>query len=318
MRAIIVREFGGPDVLKVEDIAAPVPEPGQVLIRVKAIGVNPVDGYIRSGTYNRKPQLPYIPHTDIAGSVESVAAGVTAIAPGDRVYAFGVAGGGAELAAVPQAQVQPLPPAVSFAQGAAIGVPYATAWRALARAQPAEGELVLVHGASGGTGIAAVQIARARGLRVFGTAGTAEGLALVRQQGAEEAFNHTDPDYRAQILAASGGRGINIIVEMLANINLDHDLELLALRGRVVVVGNRGRVEIDPRKMMSKDGAILGFTLFNATPSELAEIHSGIGAGLASGALRPVTGKEFPLGQAPQAHTAVMASGAHGKILLIP
>lgn len=318
MRAIVVHQFGGPEVLKVEEVPVPVPQPGQVLIRVKAIGVNPVDGYIRSGTYARKPPLPYIAHTDIGGSVESLGAGVTRFAPGDRVYAFGVQGGGAEFAAVPEAQVQPLPAAMSFAQGAAIGVPYATAWRALERAQPAPDEIVLVHGASGGVGIAAVQIAKLRGLRVFGTAGTPEGLALVRQQGADEVFNHTEPDYMAKILAASGGRGIGVILEMLANINLDRDLELLALRGRVMVIGNRGRIEIDPRKAMAKDGAIIGQTLLNATAAELAGIHAGIGPGLANATLQPVLGKQFTLEQAPEAHAAVMAPGAHGKIVLVP
>jgi NADPH2:quinone reductase len=318
MKAIVVHEFGGPEVLKVEDVPAPSPTAGQALIRVRAIGVNPVDVYIRSGAYARKPALPYIPHTDISGSVESVGPGVTHVKPGDRVYAFDVTGGGAELAVVPEAQVQPLPATVSFAQGAAIGVPYATAWRALDRAQPAQGETVLVHGASGGVGIAAMQIARTRGMRVLGTAGTPEGLALVRQQGAEAVFNHREPGYEAQILAATGGRGVDVILEMLANVNLDRDLDLIALRGRVVVIGNRGRIEIDPRKTMSKDGVILGMTLFNVAPPQLAQIHAGIVAGLGHATLHPVTGQEFPLAEAPQAHAAVMAPGTAGKIILVP
>jgi NADPH2:quinone reductase len=318
MRAIVVHEFGGPEVLKVEEIPTPSTAAGEVLIRVKAIGVNPVDGYIRSGAYARIPALPYVPHTDIGGTVESVGAGVTRLTPGDRVYAYGVSGASAELAVAAEAQVQRLPERVSFAQGAAIGVPYATAWRALDRAQSMQGETVLVHGASGGVGIAAVQIARMRGLRVFGTAGTPEGLALVRKQGAHEVFSHRDPECAAQILAATGGRGVDVIVEMLANVNLDRDLDLIALRGRVAIVGNRGRIEIDPRKAMSKDGNILGMTLWNVTPKELMQIHAGIVAGLADGTLQPVISKELPLEDAPKAHAAVMAPGASGKIVLVP
>jgi NADPH2:quinone reductase len=319
MKAIRVHEFGGPEVMKIEEVPDPSPGPSQVLLRVKAIGVNPVDNYIRSGTYARKPQLPYTPHTDIAGIVESAGAAVTRVRKGQRVYAFAAAAGGADLAVCEESQVMPLPDQVSFQQGAAIGVPYGTAWRALfIRAHARAGETVLVHGGSGGVGTAAVQIARAHGLRVFGTAGTAEGLQLVREQGAHEVFNHRDADYTSAILAATGGRGVDVVLEMLANVNLDRDLDLIAMRGRVVVIGNRGQVEIDPRKSMGKDGAILGMTLFNADARELREIHSGIVAGLENGTLRPVIGKEMPMSDAPKAHQAVMEPGAFGKIVLIP
>jgi NADPH2:quinone reductase len=319
MKTIRVHEFGGPEVMKIEELPDPSPGPTQVVVRVKAVGVNPVDTYIRTGGYARKPQLPYTPHTDIGGVVDAVGASVTRFAKGDRVYGFGVNGGAAELALCEEWQVQPLPQNVSFQQGAALGVPYATAWRALfMRAHARPGETVLVHGASGGVGTAAVQIARAQGLRVFGTAGTDEGLALSREQGAHAVFNHRDGDYRAAIQAATGGRGVDLVLEMLANVNLDHDLDLLAPRGRVVVIGNRGRVEIDPRKTMGKDAAILGMTLFNATPEELREIHAGLVAGLENGTLRPVIGQELPLGDVVKAHQAVMEPGAFGKIVLIP
>ena len=319
MKAIRVHEFGGPEVMKIEDVPDPSPGPAQVLVRVRAIGVNPVDNYIRSGTYARKPQLPYTPHTDIGGIVEAVGADVTRLKKGDRVYAFAVTGGGAELAVCEDGQVMPLPEKVSFQQGAALGVPYGTAWRALfIRAHARAGETVLVHGASGGVGTAAVQIARSHGLRVLGTAGTAEGLRLIREQGAHQTFNHRDADYTTAILAATGGRGVDLVLEMLANVTLDRDLDLRAPRGRVVVIGNRGRVEIDPRKSMGKDAAILGMTLFNADADELREIHSGLVAGLENGTLRPVIGKEMPLSDAVKAHQAVMEPGAFGKIVLIP
>jgi len=318
MKAIVVHEFGPPDVMKLEEVPAPRAGDGQVVVRVRAVGVNPVDGYIRSGTYARKPTLPYTPGTDIGGVVESIGAGVSRVRPGDRVYAHAVNGGCAELALCEEWQVHPLPSRASFQQGAAIGVPYGTAWRALfIRAAARAGDTVLIHGGSGGVGTAAIQIARSHGMRVIATAGTNEGLAVVRNLGAE-ALNHREPGYLQQIMPLTGGQGVNVVLEMLANVNLDQDLEVLAFRGRVVVIGSRGRVEIDPRKTMGKDAAILGMTLFNATREEFLEIHSGIRAGLDNGTLAPVIGREFPLADTANAHEAVMQPGAMGKIVLIP
>jgi NADPH2:quinone reductase len=322
MKAIVVREFGPAEVMKLEDVPHPAPGPGQVVVQVKAVGINPVDTYIRSGTYVRKPNLPYTPGTDVGGVVESVGANVTSVKKGDRVYTHGTAngyGGYAEATLCDEPQVHLLPDHVSFAQGAAMGVPYGTAWRALfGRAQARPGETLLVHGASGGVGIAATQIARAYGMRVIGTAGTEKGVALVRAQGAHEVLNHRGADYMSRIMPLTAGRGVDVILEMLANVNLDRDLDVLAFRGRVVSVGNRGRVEIDPRKVMSKDGAILGLTGFNATAEDLRTAHAAIGAGLENGTINPVVGRELPLAQAAQAHGAVMESGALGKIVLIP
>ena len=319
MKAVVVRAFGGPEVLKIEDVPAPSPGPAQVLIRVKAVGVNPVDTYIRSGTYARKPNLPYIPHADIAGVVDAVGQGVSAFRAGDRVYAFLAEAGGAELAVCEEWQVKRLPDRTSFQQGAAIGVPYGTAWRALLiKAQARPGETVLVHGASGGVGSAAVQIARAHGMQVVATAGTEDGMRMVREQGAQHVLNHREADYMKRIPELTGGRGVDVVLEMLANVNLDRDLDVIAPRGRVVVIGNRGRIEIDPRKLMGKDGAILGMTLFNTSRDEFQTIHAGIVAGLESGPLSPVIGKELPLADAAKAHVAVMEPGAFGKIVLVP
>ena len=322
MKAIVVREFGAADVMKLEEMPNPSPGPGQVLVRAKAIGVNPVEVYIRSGTYARKPNLPYTPGTDVAGVVEAVGSDVKSVKKDDRVYTHGTAagyGGYAEMTLCEEAQVHPLPERISFAQGAALGVPYGTAWRALfSRAQARPGETLLIHGASGGVGVAATQLARAHGMRVIGTAGTDKGLALVRAQGAHEVLNHKDADYMSTVMTLTGSRGVDVVLEMLANVNLDRDLEVLALRGRVMVVGNRGRVEIDPRKMMGKDGAILGMTMFNATPEDQRAIHAALVAGLENGTLNPVIGRELPIAQAVQAHGMVMEAGAFGKIALIP
>jgi len=319
MKAIVVRQFGPPDVMRIEEVPDPSPASGQVLIRVRAVGVNPVEAYIRAGTYARKPSLPYTPGSDAGGTIEAAGAGVTSVAKGDRVYTHGISGAYAERVVCDEANVHPLPDRVTFKQGAALGVPYGTAWRALfMRAKARAGEAVLVHGASGGVGIASVELARAHGLRVIGTAGTPEGLKLGREHGAHHMLNHREPDYLQQVLPLTGGAGVHLVLEMLANVNLDHDLDVLALHGRVVVIGNRGRVEIDPRKAMARDAAILGMTLFNATPADTREIHSGLVAGLENGTLNPVVGKEFPLADAAKAHQAVMEAGAFGKIVLIP
>jgi len=321
MKAVVVREWGPPEVMTLEEVPAPSPGPGQVLVRVKAVGVNPVETYVRAGTYVRKPNLPYTPGSDLAGVVEAVGTNVTGVRAGDRVYTHGTAGTGAytEATLCDEAQVHPLPARLSFQQGAAIGTPYSTAWKALfLRAQARPAESVLVHGASGGVGTAVVQLARAHGMRIIATAGTERGVQLVRDQGAHEVLNHREADYLARVTALTGGRGVDLVVEMLANVNLDRDLDLLALHGRVMVVGNRGRIEIDPRKIMSKDGAILGMTMFNATAEEYRIMHAALAPGFENGALTPVVGRELRLADAPRAHVAVLEPGAYGKIVLIP
>jgi len=320
MKAIVVREFGKPETMKLEpDAPDPKVRPGDVLVRIRAAGVNPVDVYMQSGTYPRKPVLPYTPGFDGAGEVEKVGADVKGFAPGDRVYIGGPSGSGtyAERAICPPAHVHVLPARASFAQGAAIGVPYATAYRALfQRAAARPGETVLVHGATGGVGIASVELAHARGLRVIGSGGTEAGLAIVREHGADVVVNHRAPDYTDEIMRATNGRGVNVIVEMAAHVNLDRDLTLLARGGRVAVVGNRGRVEIDARQAMGRDAAILGMTLFNVSDDDLVEIHAALTAGLANGTLNPVIGREMPLADAARAHEAIMVPGALGKIVL--
>jgi len=319
VKAIRVTAFGGPEVLRLEEVPTPKPGPGEVLVRIHAVGVNPVETYVRAGTYARLPELPYTPGNDGAGVVEQVGADVTEFKAGDRVYTAGsLTGTYAEFALCRKEQVHPLPANVSFAQGAAIGTPYATAYRGLLqRAVAKSGETVLVHGASGAVGTAAVQLARAEGLRVFGTAGSDQGLKLAREQGAHEVFDHCAPDHFEEVMKATGGRGVDIIVEMLANVNLGKDLKILAKWGRVVIIGSRGPVEINPRDTMQRDADIRGIILPNTPPVEMASIHAGLVAGLENGTLRPVIGKEFALAEAAEAHRAVMKAGALGKIVLV-
>jgi len=320
MKAIRVHQFGGPEVLKLEEVPTPKPDAGQVLVRVRAVGVNPYDTYMRAGTYAIKPHLPYTPGSDAAGTVEAVGSGVTKVKAGDRVYtAQTLTGAYAEYALALEDQVHRLPQNVSFEQGAGVWVPYGTAYHALYHfAKARAGETVLVHGASGGVGAASLQITRAVGLTVFGTAGTDKGLELVKREGAHEVFNHTKAGYQDQIMKATGGRGVDVILEMLANVNLGGDLKMLALHGRVVVIGSRGDVTITPRDIMSRRASILAFSLWAVSPAEIAEIHAGLIAGMENGTLRPVVGKQLPLAEAARAHKEILEPGAAGKIVLVP
>jgi NADPH2:quinone reductase len=320
MKAILVHEFGGPEVLKLEEVPTPKPQANQVLVKIHAVGVNPYDTYMRNGTYAIKPPLPYTPGSDAAGVIEAIGDGVTSVRPGDRVYtAQTVTGAYAEYALALQTQVHRLPQNVSFDQGAGVWVPYGTAYIALHHhANAKAGETSLVHGASGGVGTASLQMARAIGLTVFGTAGSDKGLDLVKREGAHQAFHHGKPGYHEEILKATGGKGVDVILEMLANVNLGGDLKMLAPHGRVIVIGNRGEVTINPRDLMQRRGAIRAFTLWGVTAAESAEIHAGLIAGLENGTLRPVVGKRIPLAEAARAHKEVLEPGASGKIVLVP
>lgn len=321
MRAIRVFEFGGPDVLKFQsDVAVPIPKDRQVLIKVHACGVNPVDTYIRSGTYSRKPLLPYTPGSDVAGVIEAVGENVSAFKKGDRVFTAGtISGGYAEFAVAADDTVYTLPEKLDFKQGAALGVPYFTAYRALLHsARGKAGESVLVHGASGGVGLAACQIARAYGLKVLGTAGTEEGKNIVLRNGAHEVFNHREVNYIDKIKKSVGEKGIDIIIEMLANVNLSNDLNLLSYGGRVIIVGSRGPIEINPRDTMAKETSIIGVALYSSTKEEFRQFAAALQAGMEVGWLKPVIGSQYPLEKAVQAHENIIhSSGATGKMILL-
>ncbi|XP_003260252.1 quinone oxidoreductase isoform X2 [Nomascus leucogenys] len=287
MRAVRVFEFGGPEVLKLQsDIAVPIPKGHQVLIKVHACGVNPVETYIRSGTYSRKPLLPYTPGSDVAGVIEAVGDNASAFKKGDRVFTSStISGGYAEYALAADDTVYKLPEKLDFKQGAAIGIPYFTAYRALIHsARVKAGESVLVHGASGGVGLAACQMARAYGLKVLGTAGTEEGQKIVLQNGAHEVFNHREVNY------------------------ID----------KIKVVGNRGTIEINPRDTMAKESSIIGVSCFSSTKEEFQQYAAAIQAGMEIGWLKPVIGSQYPLEKVAEAHENIIhGSGATGKMILL-
>ncbi|XP_059169482.1 quinone oxidoreductase-like isoform X4 [Physella acuta] len=319
MKAIRVAKFGGVENLKLEEnIPIPTPAANEVLIKVLAAGVNPVDTYIRSGTYARVPTLPYTPGQDSAGVVEAVGPGVTTFKKGDRVLTMLTTSGTyAEFTTANVQYVAHLHKSLTYEQGAGLGVPYYTAYKSLYfRAQAKPGETVLVHGASGAVGLAALQIGKAYGLRMIGTAGTKEGLELAKQNGAELVFNHREEGYQDQILKSIPG-GVDVVLEMLANVNLQNDLNLVNFRGRIVVVGCRGSIEINPRLSMGKESSIMGIALMTSTPDEWKQMHAALGAGQETGWLLPQVGKTYPLSEAAQAqHDVINNTGTTGNLII--
>ena len=316
MKAIVVREFGGPEVLKIEEVADPVAKAGEVVVRLRAAGINPVETYQVAGTPPYNGALPFTPGSDGAGEITAIGEEVSGFDIGDRVYVYAPKGGGtyAEMIACKSDQIHRLPPGVSFEQGAALGVPYATAHRALfGKANAKMGEFVFIHGASGGVGTAAIQLARRAGLTVAGTASDEDFIECV---GAKYTFNHHVEGYLSDALGATCGRGFDVILEMLANENLGRDPEVLAPFGRIVVIGSRGEVTVNARDWMARDATIHGMTLFNVSPAQLKEIHADLVAGLEGGELKPIIGQKFELAEAGRAQRAVMEGESHGKIVL--
>lgn len=304
-------------------LPALVPGKQEVLIRVRAIGVNPVETYIRAGNYAYTGPWPYTPGHDAAGLVEAVGEGVTRVSPGDRVYTHRTLSGAyAEYALAAEGMVQRLPERLSFRQGAALPTPYYTAYRALfERLHVRPGRTLLVHGATGGVGVAALQLARAHGLHVIGTAGSDDGAALIAPW-CHTVLRHGAPGFVDDVLAASpGGRGVHYVLENLANVNLQADLQVVApMAGAAIcVVGSRGDVTVTPRLLMAKEATLTGVMLWGNAGDDWDAAAAHIHAGLAAGTLAPLLGTVYTrLEDAPAAHEEVIAhaGGARGKIVI--
>jgi NADPH2:quinone reductase len=324
MKAIRAHSFGGPEVLQLDEVDDPTPAAGEVLIDVKAAGVNPADTYMRGGAYAIVPDLPYTPGGDAAGVISAIGDGVTKCKVGDRVFTgvamgFSMQGCYAEKVLRKAGDVLVLPDKIDFAEGAALGVPYATAHYGLfARGGSKAGETVFIHGASGAVGTAAIQLAKRAGLTVIGSGGSDRGRKLILDEGADHAVDHTADGYLDEIKRLTGGKGPEIVLEMLANVNLAADLDLVAKYGRIIVIGNRGEITINPRMTMMKNLDVRGLALFNGSRAQMEEIMTDLLSGLADGSLCPVVGREMPLADAAKAHEAVLEPGAYGKIVLAP
>lgn len=320
MNAILVKQFGGADVCEyTSNLPIPEPNENQIQIKIHAAGVNPVDTYIRAGTHSRQPKLPYTPGLDSAGEVTRIGEKVQNFKVGDRVFTTNSdTGTYAEYTLSNPMYTFKLPDNLSYEEGSAIGIPFFTAYRSLflkGNAKP--GECVLVHGASGSVGLAAVQLAKANGMTVIGTAGSSAGLELVKNQGADHVFNHRDSDYMEKIKNMFPD-GLDIILEMLANVNLNNDLQILRWKkGRVVVIGNRGTIDINPRLLMAKETSVTGVTLFTSDEDDFHLMYRHIYSLIKANCIKPVIGEVYPLKNASKAqHDIVNNSGATGRLTI--
>lgn len=316
MKYLKITKYGGPEVLETSEKELEKPGPGEITLEIHYAGINPVDTYLCAGKNGYEPPLPFTPGVEGAGVVLQCGPDVSSVVPGDRVFvAWSRTGTCAGQCLAGENQVFKLPPSLDLKQGAALFLNYFTAWRALVvRGGLKPGDRVLIHGASGGVGMAALQWCRFFANPVWGTAGSSDGLALVRKQGAVEAGDHTSLDYLDVLKKSSGG--FDLIVEMLADKNLNEDLKLLDRNGRVVIVGSRGTVEINPRLTMGVETDIRGVTLKNSTDADNIRCLKDLDAAVAKGIINPVIQNIYPLEQADKAYRELMEERSRGKILL--
>jgi NADPH:quinone reductase len=320
VKAIQVKEFGKPNVLQVVELTDPSPEAGQVLIRVHAAGVSPLDTYVREQSHGAPtPPLPYIPGFECAGEVIAIAPDVTKFKVGDRVYANPFLGAYSELLVQDAHAIFLMPDAISSEQGTVVANSYPTAYYALFNLAKAKaGETVFVHGASGAAGSAAVQIARAAGMRVVGSAGSAQGLTMIEQEGVHLAVNHREPDYLEKAMAFTEGKGFDVILEMNATQKLADDVNLVGTFGRIIVIGGtNGSLSFDPTPLLWKGASVIGLYMGLASSEETQQIHAAIYQGLDRGELRPQVSQSFSLADVAKAHEAVHQSSSAGKIVLM-
>lgn len=322
MKAIRISQFGTSENLVVEQTEISAPAENEVRITLYAAGVNPSDVYTSTGTYAIKPNLPYTPGLDGAGIVEQVGEQVTNVKAGDRVFIASLPNGNttgtlAQQIVCESRFVHPMPENISFEQGAALGIPALTAYRALVgSAKVTSGQTVFIHGASGAVGLQAVQIAKALGANVIGTASRDSGKQLVKEAGADIVLDHIKEETIDKVLNATNGKGPDVIIEFLANENLQTDLQMIAKHGVIVIVGNRGEIEINPRLIMQKECNVRGMVLFNVSAEEHQELIYGVARLLGTEQLKPVIGYSYPLDQAGRAFDAVINGEHNGKIVV--
>ncbi|HCI82926.1 MAG TPA: alcohol dehydrogenase [Ktedonobacter sp.] len=322
MKAIRINETGGPEVMRLEEVDKPVPQAGEVLIKVAAAGINYADLAQRQGAYLTRTRTPMTMGFEVAGTIEALGAGVLAPAIGTRVAAFGN-GGYAEYTTAPATNVIPIPDSLDFAQAAAFPVQGITAYQLLhesARLQ--HGESVLIHAAAGGVGTLAVQLAKLMGAgTVIGTASNQQKLDLARKLGADVTINYGESDWYEQVKKATDGRGADVILEMVGGTIASQSLQCLAPFGRMVIFGAASGdiAQFSGTQLMYKNQAIIGYwlTAWMSRPDRIAAATQDLMRYLANGNLQIVVGQTFPLAQAVEAHRAIAERKTTGKVVLL-
>jgi NADPH2:quinone reductase len=323
VKAVLVRAFAPLDQLALADVPAPTPGPGEVLIEVRAAGVNFMDGLIAQGKYQTKPPLPFSPGAEVAGIVTATGAGVTGIRPGLRVLAATGHGGFAEQVVMPAAGVMPLPEGMDFAIAASFPIVYATSHHALKdRAQLQAGETLLVLGAAGGVGLTAVEIGKVLGARVIACASSEEKLALCRQYGADATINYSSGDLREKIKELTGGKGVDVVYDPVGGAYAEPCVRSLSFLGRYLVVGfASGEIpKIPLNLLLLKQASLVGVfwgAFAKLRPEHNAANFAELFAWYARGLLRPHVSERYPLAEFASALDTVMNRRAKGKVVLL-
>lgn len=320
MKAIVYKQYGGPEVLEYVDLPTPEPKENEVLVQIGASGLNPIDTYFRSGV-RPVPSFPYIPHFDLAGTVAKVGAKVTKWKIGDRVWATNVQGTAAEYQTVTEEKLFPLPEHMSFAEGAAVPMAFMTAHLALfARGKLTNAETVLIYGASGAVGQAAVQLAKLVGATVIATAGSEEKAQLAKASGADQIILYKTEDIVERVNEITEGDGVPLILDMSLSDNIDRNFEMIKNRGRIVTIGspNNNTPVLPWRLLNAKNASLQGILLFTAEPEEFQLAGNEISRGLAEKKLSAHVGAEFPLKEAAAGHLALAEKKYSGSIVFIP
>ena len=322
MRAVLCKAYGPPDSLVIEDVPSPIPGPGEAVVSVKAASVNFPDVLIIENKYQVKPPLPFSPGSELAGIVKAVGDGVTHVKPGDRVMAITGYGAFAEEVKAEARRMLPIPAGMDFATAAAFGLTYATSEHALFdRAALKAGETLLVLGAAGGVGLAAIEIGKILGARVIACASTGEKLAICRQHGADETINYATEDLRERIKALTAGNGADVVYDPVGGAYTELALRSIAWRGRLLVVGfAAGEIPKIPLNLtLLKGCSIVGVfwgDFARREPAHFAEAMARLDTWYAQGKLKPHISETFPLERAADALKLMAARKATGKVVL--
>ena len=323
MQALVVKKYGKADGLAIMEGPEPKAGKGEVLVKVRAVGLNPVDGYILSGNYALRPEPPFIPCFDGSGVVMSVGPGVGKWRSGDEVFfLLPSPGAAAGVVSVPEHALAALPAGLSTVAGAALGIPYVTAAAALfGRGKRQDGEQILVHGATGAVGHAALEWLRYRNRRegirnrIMASAGSQEGLEKLIKMPDVSVLDHRETNHLEKALEISGRKGVDLALEMNAHIYLGKILPVLAPHGRVVIIGSQGTTLMNPRDLMVRQAAVLGFSLFQVREQMRKKILDEI-ASTPAGTWDPPIAETFPLSQAGNAFSSLLQGPRRGKIVL--